>query len=293
MDTLFVPIKFKTTVQLKPNEINLLMDDVIVNKLRTLYEGVCSRFGFVQPKSFELVSRSAGMLLKSHFNGFVRFDVQCRAKVCNPVPGIVLQGIVRNKNQLGLLVETVTQVDDRQVPVLDVIIPHKTAGIHSEVELSSLSIGDLVYYEVLGKRTQLNEKKISVIGRAVTSPDSKKALVAETDMGDDMDEMIDLEDIDPEEMIGGNHDIDLDGGSDLDPNEVDHDQDAQHADLFVNAEDPDDELGGAKKITVPLLGAGSENGSSSDAESDLEDDSDVEDFDDDVAESEVESDGEY
>lgn len=169
MDNIFHPIKFRTSVQLDPRQLTRDFEDNILKKLKKDLEGICSRFGYIRQGTLEIIKRSTGVLLKPHFNGHIKFDVVCRAFVCNPVEGFVVPAIIKNKNQLGILAESSILVDSQRVPILDIIIPQRSAGIISEVDLDSFQIGDMIMVEVIGKRSQLFEKKMSIIGRAVNS----------------------------------------------------------------------------------------------------------------------------
>lgn len=165
---LFVPIKFKTFVQLAPYEIGTTdYDKLIEKKLRTTYEGVCTRYGYLRPNSIEVTKRSMGLCMKHHFNGYFRFEVHCKGEVCNPAKHAVVKAVVRNKNALGLHAESLL---DDGTPVLDIIVPKRSAGIVSTIDLERVNIGDSVYVEILGKQCQLNDRKISIIGRCVVEP---------------------------------------------------------------------------------------------------------------------------
>jgi DNA-directed RNA polymerase subunit E'/Rpb7 len=172
MVALFVPVRFKTQVQLKPSELDQRFEEHILYKLQTQYEGQCSRYGYIKPNSLTIVERSLGQLMKSHFNGHVRFDVSVVAEVCNPVEGTVITATVKNKNQMGILAESTIRINHILTPILDIIIPKRSAGISSEISLDALEIGDSVQVEILGKRYQLNDKKISIIGRGVETEQS-------------------------------------------------------------------------------------------------------------------------
>jgi DNA-directed RNA polymerase subunit E'/Rpb7 len=172
MVALFMPIKFKTQVQLKPNELDARMEEHILFKLQQQYEGICSRHGFIKPGSLKIIERTLGHLVKAHFNGHIRFDLTVVAECCNPIEGMVVSATVKNKNQMGILAESLVSIEGTMVPVLDIIIPKRTAGISSEIPLDNLNVGDMVQVEVLGKRYQLNDKKISIIGRGVETEHS-------------------------------------------------------------------------------------------------------------------------
>ena len=217
-DELFIPFKFKTTVQLSPVEVHGNINDRIKEKLKAQFEGICSRFGFVQPNSIDVVRRSAGILLKAHFNGHVKFEVHCKARVCNPVNGMVLSGTVLKENHMGILAECKIDVDGRAVPVLDVIIPYRTAGIQSDVDLAEYKIGDQIYFQVVGKRSQVNDRKISVIGRGVAArnADPRMSVTDVDDVEDDREERDDdyFEDLEDLELRGGDDEEKLEGDGD-------------------------------------------------------------------------------
>lgn len=173
---IFLPVRFRTQVQLSPHALAKgNMDELIRERLQKSLEGVCSRFGYIRPGSIDIVRRSMGCLMKAHFNGHIRYDVVCKAEVCNPARGMVFKVTVRNKNELGILAEGHIVMDGNRMPVLDVLIPRRSAGITSDIDLDEVNTGDEIHVEVLGKRYQLLDKKISIIARAIKEPQKKRA----------------------------------------------------------------------------------------------------------------------
>lgn len=150
------------------------IEELIRERIQKNLEGVCSRFGYIRPGSIEIIRRSIGCLMKAHFNGHVTYDVVCRAEVCNPVRGMVFKVSVKNKNELGILAEGSIVMDGAHMPVMDVLIPRRSAGITSDIDLDTVNTGDEVFVEVLGKRYQLLDKKISIIARAIKEPQKKR-----------------------------------------------------------------------------------------------------------------------
>ena len=190
---LFVPIKFKTCVYLSASELDARYQERILDKLRGSYEGVCSKFGFIKPNSLNILKKSQGKFVKEYFNGHIRFDIHCYGESCNPVKGTVVTAVIKNKNQLGLLAES-TMPDG--TPILDIIIPIKSAGIISQVDLDPLQIGDSISVEVMGKKYQIHDKKISIIGRAIASDkeDVVPVLEEEEEVEQELEEEVYLED---------------------------------------------------------------------------------------------------
>lgn len=201
---LFVPIKFKASVQLTPAELDCKYQERIYEKLRNVYEGNCTKFGFILQNSIEIVKRSCGNFIKQNFNGAIRFDVICRGMTCNPQINSSVEAVVKNKNLLGILAESSMEIENEKVPILDIIIPIKSAGIISDISIESLSIGDTILVEVMGKKYQMKDKKISIIGRVIT-PTKEKIIedVEEVEIDDTQEEeeyvMTDNEGMDDEE----------------------------------------------------------------------------------------------
>lgn len=226
---LFVPIKFKTTVQLYPVEMDVNYQERLVEKIKNEYEGVCSKFGYIRPNSIEIIKRSCGLLQKAYFNGSIRFEMLCRAEVCNPIQGSMVEAIVKNKNQLGILAESYMDDQNNKLPILDIIIPVRSAGIISHINIDSIQIGDTINVEVLGKKYQMKDRKISIIGRAVISDIKKEPLIIteEEEVDPALEEEI-YEDIDEAEI-----DSKKEGGAD--------DEEEEEKDNSEEEEESDDD----------------------------------------------------
>jgi DNA-directed RNA polymerase subunit E'/Rpb7 len=179
MTELFIPIKFKTNVVLKPSEMDNDFENTILKKLKTLYENVCSKYGYIKNNSIKIIKRSIGIIKSQHFNGNVCFDVVCTAEICNPIQGSVIKCKVKAKNSLGLLAEGYYD----KIPILEIIIPKISAGIQSEVNLDTINIGQEIKIEVCGKKYQLFDKHISIIGKAIKNKEEfiKTAIIEDTD----------------------------------------------------------------------------------------------------------------
>lgn len=254
---IFVPIRFRTNIQLAPSDLVADFERVILDKVRSALEGVCSRYGYIRPGSIAIVKRSAGMFIKQHFNGHINFDMICKAEVCNPANGSIFKAVVKNKNALGVHAESTIMINDEEQPVLNIIIPKRSAGITSTINLEEVSIGDTIHVEVLGKRYQLHDKKISIIGRAikevVVQPTSSTTdVVDEEDDGTGQDNILDMDVLDETEEddeIKEDDETDSDndythkGGAD-DEEEEEEELPENDDDMFENddQDDPADEM---------------------------------------------------
>lgn len=243
---IFLPVRFRTQVQLTPSGISGNIDHHIHEKIKKSLEGICSRYGFIRPGSIEILKRSMGAFVKQHFNGHIKYDMLCKADICNPVRGMVCKAIVKNKNDLGILAESTIMVDDKKLPILDILIPKRSAGITSDIDLDTINIGDEIFVEVLGKRYQLYDKKISIIARAVKEPAKKrlKNIMSKEKLASDDEEILgkssfgdDEEQEDLENVDGGSEDESEDEGEE----ETDDEENEKKSDGGDDSEDDDDD----------------------------------------------------
>lgn len=271
---LFIPARFKTSIQLAPvelAELGVSFEKTLLDKLKATHEKVCTRFGYVRTDSLRIVKRSAGNFIKQHFNGYIKFELICRAEVCNPVKGNVYEAVVRNKNALGVHAEAV--VDG--IAVLDIIIPKRAAGIQSEIVLDEVQADDVIYVKVLCKKYQLNDRFISIIGSAVKKPGSELRAVAEETGALTEGEFGEGEGEGEGGEIGGAGDLDSNASLSSDDEGSDSDDDAskegsqaagsEFGDADGDLDDPDGLPVKKKELTI-VTGPGEEDRIASDEE---------------------------
>jgi len=242
---MFIPIKFNTSVQLKPNELGPNLEEIIYTKLKNNLENMCSKHGYIKKNSIKIIKRSVGQINIAHFNGNILFNLQCVAEICNPAQGSIVKCRVKAKNSMGLMAEGFYD----NVPILQIIVPKISAGIQSEVNIDTINIGDEINIEVCGKKFLLFDKYISIIGKVIKdkAPNIKNNINdladdpdgLDDDKIDDIDNIIadDLEEEDDEEqseMLGDEDDVDdeddVEGGGvgeDEDDEEDDEDNDTE------------------------------------------------------------------
>jgi len=187
---LFIPIKFKTNILISPNELDADFDKTILKKVKDNYENVCSKYGYIKNNSIKIVKRSIGIIKNQHFNANISFNIVCLAEICNPIQGSIIKCKVKNINKMGVLAEGYYD----KIPILEIIIPSNSAGIKSEINLETLSKGQEIKIEVCGKKYQLFDKHISIIGRAIKN--KEKFIKNEVNVEDDDEAIIPNDDPD-------------------------------------------------------------------------------------------------
>jgi DNA-directed RNA polymerase subunit E'/Rpb7 len=242
---LFIPIKFRTTIILSPSEINKDFETTILTKLKLNYENICSKYGYIKKDTIKIIKRSVGQLKKEHFNANVYFDVICIAEICNPAQGSIIKCKVKAKNSLGILAEGYYD----NIPILQIIIPKISAGIQSEINIDTIAINDEINIEVCGKKYQLFDKHISIIGKAIKNKKEfiKNAIITEntddddneTNKDDELEEIYnDSEKEEEEEEIEEIGKIKKKGGDDDDDDES-VEEEEEEIELDVELEDED------------------------------------------------------
>jgi DNA-directed RNA polymerase subunit E'/Rpb7 len=179
---LFIPIKFRCSISLKPNELTEYFENIILKKLKDKYENICSKYGYIKNNSIKIIKRSIGIIKSQHFNGNIAFDIVCIAEICNPIKGSIIKCKVKVKNSMGLLCEGGYEGNKQ---ILEIIVPKISAGIQSELNLDTIAINQEIKIEVCGKKYQLYDKHISIIGRAIKN---KEEFIKNDPLGEDIDD---------------------------------------------------------------------------------------------------------
>ena len=240
---LFIPIKFRTTILIKPSELDNDFEKTILKKLKETYENICSKYGYIKNNSIKIIKRSIGTIKNQHFNANTSFDVTCIAEICNPAQGSIIKCKVKAKNSLGLLAEGYYD----KIPILQIIVPKISAGIQSEINIETISIGSEIKIEVCGKKYQLFDKHISIIGKAIKNKDeSIKTTIVEDLVDDDItlvkDEDENLEEVFEESESVNQEDIEEDEEEKKeDDDDDDEDEEEDDEDEILDDEDEIDE----------------------------------------------------
>ena len=133
----------------------------IVSKLKeeliASYEGICSTDGFVKPDSLGILTYSSGKLIDGH----VELKVTCQMEVCDPAEGFVLSCIAKNITKAGI--RAVTKDYEPSPLVVFIARDHH----HMNKKFQNVSENDIIQVKIIGKRYELNDEYISVIGELI------------------------------------------------------------------------------------------------------------------------------
>jgi DNA-directed RNA polymerase subunit E'/Rpb7 len=184
IQTLFARCLLRDIVLVRPQLIGSNYRELVEHSIRAKFEGVCSPHGYILPGSVSLHRIVSGRIEAVSLNGDVRYDAQYHASVCNPAEGTVLRARVINANKFAVLAHSgVLGPDGEFLPVVESFIMRQALeGAPNEVDLDTLAVGDPVLVEIIGKKFELKDDRISVIGRAV-APSSAVLLLHRSAVG--------------------------------------------------------------------------------------------------------------
>ena len=152
-----VTSSFETKIALTAKDLSKdieTIDKLLEEKIRTQYEGRCSRNGYVVPGTVKLISRSIGVVEKGRFTGDILYYAEATSKVLQPPDGFILIGEVIRKNKMGMYVN--------YKDAIRVMIPR---DLHiGDEDFESVNVGESVRVEIKKSRYQVNDTSILSVG---------------------------------------------------------------------------------------------------------------------------------
>jgi DNA-directed RNA polymerase subunit E'/Rpb7 len=148
---------FETKVALTAKDLGkdiTNLDLLLESKIRSQFEGRCSRNGYVLPNSVKLLSRSIGMIEKGRFTGDIIFYTEAESRVLQPPDGVIVEGEVTRKNKMGIYVN--------YKDAIRIMIPR---DLHiGDDEFEAIQVGEVVEVEIKKSRYQVNDTNILSVG---------------------------------------------------------------------------------------------------------------------------------
>lgn len=181
----FINIKNRDTVKLAPWMLNQDYKTNILSILKRRYEGICSKFGYIKRNSIELLKVWKGTIEMSTFHGYVLFDVEFTASICNPAIGSIVRCKVKNINVFGILCTSGIIEKGEYQNILNIIVPKQdNQFIENKQVLDNISVNDDVNVEILGKKYILNNKNINIFGKIIDTNKDKEGTELKNEIDD-------------------------------------------------------------------------------------------------------------
>jgi len=137
------------------NEVNKNIKTKIEEKLKSKYEKKCNINGYVKNNSVRLINLSCGSLKGSN----IEFTIVFQYKVCYPIEGTIINCKVRNVTKAGIRAEIVEQNEPTPL-VIFIARDHN----NNNDDYIGIKENENIDVKIIGKRFELNDSYISVIG---------------------------------------------------------------------------------------------------------------------------------
>lgn len=174
---IFTRVLLNEKIKLEPEFIKRGFRYELERRLASKFEGVCSKHGYIRHNSIKIYKNKPGLVELISLNGFIQYDIYFYADVCNPLIGSLLKCQITNKNKFGLFAEAGYMHENKLYKTVEIIVPNDTISIKSDIDLiDKYNIGDIIQIEVIGKKYELKELKISILGK-ISTGDIKKTKV--------------------------------------------------------------------------------------------------------------------
>lgn len=211
-------------IKLEPRSISKSFKTEILQRLRTKVEGLCSKHGYIKKDSVEIHKIAPGSVELISLCGNVVYDVYFHAEVCNPLLGSVVKANITNINRFGILAEAGYADNGSYQSVIEIIIAKNSINIQSDVNLEELKIGQEIRVEIIGRKFELGEAKISAVGRVIKEAGAVKG--PNVDEEDEVNE--DEINEDDDEVSDDNDDSEENDDEENDDNNEENDDDEEN-----------------------------------------------------------------
>ena len=215
-------------VDLLLSEVGKHLEENLVSKLKSNYEGICNIDGYIKPDSIKLLTYSSGLVQANT----IIFEVAFECELCAPTENSIVKAVVKNITKAGIRAEIINENDPTP---LVIFITRDYNFKDTDVE-----VGDSIFTRIIGTRYELNDKYISVIAELEEEQDelgeqgkshemSKKEESDEPEEQDEMSKKEELEELDEPDEPSKKEEPDEPSKKE-EPEEQDEDSDSDESD---------------------------------------------------------------
>ena len=162
-DSLYHPTLIQHKVCLPFSEIHDFnnLRGQLMRHVSAQMSGKCIAEGFVKPDSCNIRSHSVGIFA----GGNISFNLEIECMLCCPEEGTVMKCVAKTVTQAGIRAHACMEPS----PVIIYISRemHEASSVQSRM-MDSIKTDDTFTMRVIGKRFELNDKHVSIIGELTT-----------------------------------------------------------------------------------------------------------------------------
>jgi len=133
----------------------------LMNVVSNQMDGRCIAEGFIEPGSCKLRSYSTGTFAA----GNIRFDLEIECMMCCPKEGTVMNCIAKTVTQAGIRAHALSEPS----PVVIYISREMHNSTVNHLSIDTIKPSDMIQVRVVGRRFELNDKHVSIIGELTTA----------------------------------------------------------------------------------------------------------------------------
>jgi hypothetical protein len=131
-------------------------------------EGRCIAEGFIKPDTVRIVDFKCGKIVAKN----VQFNLVIECEVCNPAENSIITCIAKNITQAGIRAIS----SDEYLPVVVYISKDYSLLTQNNSYYNTIKEGDKIRVKVIGKRFEMNDKFIQIVGDLV-SPKKERLII--------------------------------------------------------------------------------------------------------------------
>tara|TARA_B100001094_G_scaffold327359_1_gene385424 strand:+ start:1783 stop:2307 length:525 start_codon:yes stop_codon:yes gene_type:complete len=95
--------KLSTKINLKPNELNQNINEIIFYKLKTQNEGFCIKEGYIIKNSIDIINKSIGHIVNLNNKSYIQYNINYKAIILSPKENDIINCYIDNINKLGIV----------------------------------------------------------------------------------------------------------------------------------------------------------------------------------------------
>lgn len=145
------------------------VEDYLLKSVSNDMDGRCITEGFVEPGSCKLRSYSVGTFSA----GNIKFDLDIECMMCCPKEGTVIKCTAKTVTQAGIRAHAAFMTPSPVVVYVSREMYDATRvseSMPSQLPMDSVKPGDVMHIRVVGRRFELNDKQVSIIGEWIMHP---------------------------------------------------------------------------------------------------------------------------
>jgi len=161
---------FNNNISLHPSDLNKNIDNIILLKLKKIYEGYCKDNCFILNNSINIINRTIGKIETYENKNVIKYDIKYLCDIISPTKGEQIEVIVSNINKMGVIayikIDPKYSISDNTFDnsPLIIIIPN---DMITNYDINDINIGQKLKVEIMGFRIKFRNEKIQVVCKII------------------------------------------------------------------------------------------------------------------------------